>query len=104
VTATNPVNGATGFGRSANVTATFNEAMAATSINGTTFQVRVASSGALVGAKVTYNATTRVATLDPSGSLLRNTRYTATLTSGITDAAGNALSSAPVTWSFTTGR
>jgi hypothetical protein len=104
VTATNPANGATGTARSANVTATFNEGMAATSINATTFQLRVSSSGALVAARVTYNATTRVATLDPSGSLLRTTRYTATLTSGITDAAGNALSSAPVTWSFTTGR
>ena len=45
--------------------------------------------------------TTRVATLNPSGTLLANTQYTVTLTSGIKDIAGNPL--APVTWNFTTG-
>jgi hypothetical protein len=53
---------------------------------------------------VTYNATTRVATLNPNATLAANTRFTATLTGGaaaIRDAGGNPI---PTTsWSFTTG-
>jgi hypothetical protein len=52
---------------------------------------------------VTYNATTRVVTLDPSVTLAANMRYTATLTGGATairDIAGNPLTT--ISWSFTT--
>ena len=52
---------------------------------------------------MTYDATTRVATLDPSANLAVNTPYTATLTGGasaIRDAANNPL--ATVSWTFTT--
>ena len=47
----------------------------------------------------TYDAATRTATLDPSGSLASSTTYTATL-SGARDASGNQMQ--PVSWSFTT--
>jgi hypothetical protein len=56
-----------------------------------------------VSATVGYNATTRVATLDPSADLAANTQYTATLTGGaaaIRDTAGNPLTTG--TWTFTT--
>ena len=57
--------------------------------------------GSLTSATVTYNPTTRVAVLDPAATLAKRTRYTAALTNGITDLAGNRLSAQ--SWSFTTG-
>jgi hypothetical protein len=55
---------------------------------------------------VVYNASTRRATLNPSGNLAARTRYTATVRGGATDPrvkdlAGNPLAG-NVTWSFTT--
>ncbi|MFD2093539.1 Ig-like domain-containing protein [Blastococcus deserti] len=50
---------------------------------------------------MTRSGTTNTWILNPDESLAGNTKYTATLASGITDAAGNPL--APVSWSFTTG-
>jgi len=41
-----------------------------------------------------------VATLNPSANLVAGATYTATITTGATDVAGNSLS-APRTWSFT---
>jgi hypothetical protein len=104
VTATSPANGATGVSGTANVTATFSEALDATTINATTFELRD-SANALVAAAVTYNATTRVATLNPTPTLTPGAIYTATVKGGATDprvkdVAGNALA-ANVTWSFT---
>jgi hypothetical protein len=104
VTARSPAPGATGVAATANVTATFSEAMDATTIDTNTFQLRDAAN-ALVAATVSFNATTRVATLDPSPTLLAAAVYTATLRGGATDprvkdAAGNALA-ADASWSFT---
>ena len=101
VTARTPASGATGSNTTGNVTATFNEAVQG--VSGTSFTLQNAA-GTAIPAAVTYNATTRVATLDPTASLSANTSYTATLTGGATairDAAGNEL--APTSWSFTTG-
>jgi WD40 repeat protein len=105
VTATSPINGATGIGLGAAVTVTFNEAMDATTISGSTIELRDASN-VLVPAAVTYNATNNTATLTPTLPLLPSITYTATVKGGATDprvkdAAGNALS-ASVTWSFST--
>jgi hypothetical protein len=105
VTTTSPADGATGFVRTANITATFSEAMTAATINTTTFELRDPAN-ALVPAAVTYNATTRVATLNPSPTLAWGTMYTATVRGGATDPrvkdlAGNALAADKV-WSFTT--
>ena len=60
----------------------------------------------MVPATVSYNASTRTATLTPSASLAALTTYTATIKGGATDPrvkdlAGNALG-ANVAWSFTT--
>src|SRR5512134_1849418 len=68
ITARSPAAGATGVSNTTAVTATFNEAMAAATVNGTTFQLRDAAA-ALVPAAVTYAATTRIATLTPSAPL-----------------------------------
>jgi hypothetical protein len=106
VTANTPAAGATGVTLSTTVTATFNEAMDAASISGSTIELRTPSN-ALVAASVTYSAATRTATLTPSAALSASTTYTATVRGGATDprvkdAAGNALA-ANATWSFTTG-
>ena len=105
VIATSPLDGATGFVRTANITATFSEAMTASTINTTTFELRD-STNALVPAAVSYNATTRVVTLNPTPTLGFNAVYTATIKGGLTDPRvkdlqGNALASDRV-WSFTT--
>lgn len=104
VTLTSPANGATGVSGTANVTATFSEALNATTINATTFQLRD-SANALVTATVNFNATTRVATLNPTPVLTQGAVYYATVRGGATDprvkdVAGNPLA-ADVTWSFT---
>ncbi len=105
VTATSPASGATGVSRTANVTATFSEAMDPATISTSTFELRNPA-GTLVPAAVTYNATSRVATLNPNASLAAATTYTVTIKGGATDprvkdVAGNALA-VNRTWSFRT--
>ena len=96
VTARTPNAGALAVVQTANVTATFSEPV--TGINGTAFVLRAGTTA--VPAAVTYNAATRVATLNPTATLLADRVYTASLT-GVTDVAGNPL--ATTTWTFTTG-
>ncbi|MDP4263600.1 MAG: DUF4082 domain-containing protein [Bacteroidota bacterium] len=103
VLSVSPLSGATGVSTSAAVSAIFSEALNASTVSGTTFQLRDASN-TLVTATVTYNAATNTATLTPSAALSNSTVYTATITggaSGVKDIAGNALAS-NFTWSFTT--
>jgi hypothetical protein len=103
VTAVSPANAATGVGGNANVTATFSEAMDAGSLSSSTFELRD-QSGALVPAVVSYDASTNVATLNPTPTLQAGLTYTATLRGGtveprVKDAAGNPLASILV-WFF----
>ena len=98
-----PAAGATGVAQNTTVRATFDEPMNAATINSSTFQLRNPG-GALVGASVTYNATTRVATLTPTTNLAAGATYQATVKggpSGVADEAGNRNAS-DYTWSFTT--
>jgi subtilisin family serine protease len=101
VTARAPGANATGVAVGTNVTATFSSAVQGLSTG--TFVLK-GPSGAAVPAAVSYNATTRTATLDPAASLANDTKYTATLTGGaaaIRDAAGTPL--ATTSWTFTIG-
>jgi hypothetical protein len=100
VTAKSPATNATAVSRTANVTATISENV--TGVANGTFALRNAATGALVSYAVSYNATTRVATLNPNVTLAASTKYTATISASIKDAGGNPLSG--LTWSFTTGR
>ena len=108
VTARTPAVNALSVGRTANVTATFSEAVTGLvptgSTTSTTVTLKNATTGALQAAAVTYNATTRVVTLNPTATLAASTKYTVTLTGSTTairDAIGNPL--ATTIWSFTTG-
>jgi Tol biopolymer transport system component len=91
VTSTSPTAGATGVLPTANVTATFSEAMRVGSINGQTFKLFRKGSTTKVAASVTYDVDTRTATLNPTNSLRRGATYKAVVTTGATDLAGNKL-------------
>lgn len=97
VQSNNPLDGATGV---AVITATFSESMNASTVTAATFLV-TGPGGASVGGAVAYNATTRMATFTPSSALAAGATYTATITTGVRDVAGNALA-ALHDWSFTT--
>jgi len=97
VSSTVPANAATNVAVGGNITATFSEAMNATTISGTTFTL---SAGATpVAGAVSYAGL--VATFNPTANLAGSTVYTATISTGAQDLAGNALASAKV-WTFTT--
>jgi len=99
VISTSPANGATDIATGTAITATFSEAMNSSTIDTTTFILKD-SSGNLIGGTVTYSGTTATFTL--STSLSYSTTYTATITTGVKDLAGNAMTS-DYSWSFTTG-
>lgn len=92
VLSTIPLNGATGVSRAGTATVTFSEPMDPTTINASTFNIRITSSGQILAGTVTYNATTRVAEFVPSAPLPNSTNVTVTVTAGAKDLAGNALS------------
>jgi Bacterial Ig-like domain len=103
ITARTPAANATAVALGVNATATFSEAMNATTVTGTSVTLRLgtATTGALIAAAVSYNATTRVVTLNPTSNLAADTRYTVRLGTGNKDAAGNAL--VATSWTFLTG-
>jgi hypothetical protein len=105
VTSFSPSAGATNVNATSNVTVTFSEAMDATTVSGTTVELRDPSN-ALVTGSVSYNSVSFTATLDPTASLAAGTTYTARVRGGATDPrvkdlTGNALA-ADVTFTFTT--
>jgi PKD repeat protein len=71
--------------------------MDSSTINETSFTLE----GSAVSGTVTYNPATYTATFTPDANLEYDHTYTATLSTAITDLAGNPLA-APYTWSFTT--
>jgi hypothetical protein len=95
VVSTSPANGASNVAVGTTVTATFSEAMNASTITTSSFTL-----GGVSGS-VSYNSGTYTATFTPSAHLSYNTTYTANLSTAITDAAGNPLASA-YSWSFDT--
>lgn len=99
VTATSPGVDAVDVATTAVVTATFSEAMNASTVTGSTFLL--ARGTTPVTGSVSYDAGSRRATFDPGSALDHATVYTATVTTGARDAAGNPLAAAR-TWSFTT--
>ena len=97
VVGTSPANNATGVLRGSNVTATFSEAVQASTINTTTFRLRKSGTTTNVAAAVSYDPTTKRATLNPNANLQAGATYVATVTTGAKDLAGNALDQNPST-------
>jgi hypothetical protein len=103
VVAVSPAEGAPSADPRDLVKATFDEAIDAATVEGSTFELREPG-GALVSATVAYSAAVRTATLSPSVPLAYSTTYTATLrggATGVADRVGNRLAADRV-WSFTT--
>src|ERR1044072_1248747 len=92
-----PFNGAIGVALNSTIVANFSEAMAAASINPTTFTLKQGATA--VSGAVSFAGQT--ASFVPTLNLAPMTSYTATITTGARDLAGNPLATSMV-WSFTT--
>jgi hypothetical protein len=98
VSATVPANAATGVAISGKIAAAFSEAMDPLTVSTATFTLKQGTTA--VAGTVSYAGVT--ATFTPAGNLAPLTTYTATVTTGARDLAGNALAT-DFSWSFTTG-
>jgi len=100
VTFTSPANAATGVAINSKINATFSEAMDPARITTATFTLKETVSGTTVTGTVDYVGTNAIFT--PAANLERNTDYTATITTGAKDLAGNGPAS-NFEWTFKTG-
>ncbi len=98
VTFTSPASAATGVPINTKVLVTFSEAMDPLTITTATFTLMQGTTS--VSGTVTFAS--RTATFNPASNLAASTVYTATITAGVKDLAGNVLA-ANFVWSFTTG-
>ena len=98
VVSTVPANGATGVSLNGNIAAIFSEAMDPITISTTTFTLQHGET--FVSGAVIYTGVT--ASFNPASELMPSTNYSATITTGVTDLAGNAMVNNYV-WTFTTG-
>lgn len=99
VSSTNPANAAAAVALNKRVAVTFSEAMDPASITAANITLTAPNSVPVMGT-VTYVGIT--ATFRPAAALTPNTQYTLTIGTGVTDLAGNHLSTAFVS-GFTTG-
>lgn len=97
VNSTVPLNNAAGVAINSSLSANFSEPMDPSTINGTTFTLNQGATP--VSGSVTYSGVTAV--FKPAANLGSNLLYTATISSGAKDLAGNAVV-APRVWRFTT--
>ena len=104
-----PASGATGVCQLQAVSATFSEAMNPLNLNAGTFLLYpgLAASGTPIAGQYSYNQANFIATFTPTNPLTLNTSYTATVTNGATDVAGNpllvsAVGPPPNPWTFKT--
>ncbi|NQU18141.1 MAG: Ig-like domain-containing protein [Candidatus Saganbacteria bacterium] len=109
VLSTVPTDGATAVATTTTISVIFDEAIDPTTINTSTFTV-TSSAGSVTGT-ATYSVSAKTAYFTPGASLDYSTIYTALLTTGIKDLAGNNLNSssrntsgAQYSWSFTTNK
>jgi hypothetical protein len=110
IVSTVPVNNASNVATNQAVSATFSKAMNPLTLTNATFQLYTgtAVSGTSLQATITYDAINFIATLTPTATLTASTYYTAVVTNGATDLAGNPLGSTPTSpytnpWTFQTG-
>lgn len=97
-----PANGASAVGTSSLVAATFSEAMAPATVNGSSVTLTDTTTSTSVAAGVTYSG--NVATLTPTAALAPSHSFSVRVrggASGVTDLAGNAMTN-DATWTFST--
>jgi len=97
VTLTSPANSATGIPLNSTISANFSEAMKNSTLTTANFTL-TSGGGAIAG---TVAVTSNTAQFRPLANLASSTLYTATITTAVQDAAGNALATNYV-WSFQT--
>jgi fibronectin type 3 domain-containing protein len=103
ITARTPTPSAAGINVGTSATVTFNEVMKASTITGSTIQLKDASN-AVVPTTLSYDQATYKATLTPQSALQYGATYTVYVkggSGGVTDYVGNPLA-ADSTWSFST--
>ncbi len=88
VTSVTPGNNAGDVSTATAPRVTFSEPVNATTV--TAANVRLLSGGTAVAASVSYNSTTRVATITPNAPLVNSASYTVSV-SGVADLAGNTM-------------
>jgi N-acetylneuraminic acid mutarotase len=98
VSVTYPADAVTGVFVDGAINAVFSEPMNAATINTSNFTLKDATNASVL-ASVSYSGKT--ATIKPTNPLGRSALYTATITTGVKDLAGNAMT-ADRSWSFTT--
>ncbi|HEY0009927.1 MAG TPA: PA14 domain-containing protein, partial [Tepidisphaeraceae bacterium] len=104
IAAVTPTNGQQTVPLASNITVRFNEPMNAASLTSSTLQLRDAAGNA-VAAAVTYNSTTRTATLDPVANLASTSAYYSVNVIGGASGVKNSLNgnlAADFRFSFTT--
>jgi hypothetical protein len=102
---------ATGVPLNQAISATFSEAMNPLNLTNATYQLYAGNNvvtGTPIQATITYDPINFIATLTPTNPLAPSTYYTAVVTTGATDLAGNPLGSTPTSpytnpWVFETG-
>jgi hypothetical protein len=98
VISTDPANAATGVALTKQIAANFSTTMDASTFTSATFTLAQGTTS--VSGFTSYSGTKAI--FAPASNLIPNTMYTATITTGVKDLAGNALVSNYV-WTFTTG-
>jgi hypothetical protein len=96
---TTSTNGVAGGGKGIN--ATFSIAMNPATINATTFTLAPVGGAALIPAAVSYNASTRIATLTTSAALTPGTSYAAVIQGAVSSDAGTPIG-CNYAWNFKT--
>jgi hypothetical protein len=101
VTSTVPLNAATGVNLNQAISATFSTGMDPATISTLTFTLAGPGTTSVSGT-VTCNSGCTIATFTPNAALTMSATFTATVTTGAKDLAGNALAANKV-WTFMTG-
>ncbi len=100
ITSTNPADLNTSIPLDAVIQVVFSKPMSAATITAGSFTVTAGSTP--IAGSISYNSGSRTAYFDPTTALPAFTYFTVTLTTGIQDTSGNALTQ-NYSWSFTTG-
>jgi len=106
VTATFPARAVTNAPTNTSITATFSEGMDPTTVDSTTFTLRVFNTTGvtdLITGTVTLDPASNIAIFDPADDLQPSTAYSATITTGVKSLASGRAMEAEYNWSFTTG-
>ena len=100
VVSTDPNNTDTDVPINRSISVVFSEILDPSTVTTATFKLVPTSGGSDVTGTASYESNTMI--FNPTADLNISTKYTATITTGVTDLAGNHLEAAKV-WSFTTG-